>query len=150
MATYQDAPITDPVIEFGSQKVNDDAFGKPRLSWIKWFQGVTQGDIGTRWAPVPTNLTTSGTPTITGAYYQNQGFTDFWIRIVPGTNTSSTGGTTYFQLPFNVTVDGACHAVSGLLGSNAGMVDAVTDRCYPPSWSAVTVPLTIVGRVVTH
>jgi len=38
-------------------------------------------------------------------------------------------------------------AVSGLLGTNAGMCDKSSNNIYVPSWSAVTVPLTVVGMV---
>lgn len=146
----QDAPIQDPVIEFGTQQIKDDAFGKPRLSWILWFQGLLKGDTGNSWTPVATNLTAVGTPTITGNYYKNLGFTDFWIKIVPATNTSSTAGTTYFDLPFDPLIDVPCFAVqNGFASVSGGIVDSVTNRCYPPSWSLITGTITISGRVLT-
>jgi hypothetical protein len=151
MTDTKDAPITDPLIEFGTQTIDDksNAFGKPRLSWILFFNRLLQGDIGQAFAPVFSGLTVVGTPTITGIYFSNQGFTDFFVRIVPSTSTTATTGTTYFTLPFDVTIDGACFSLSGLQGTASGFVDYLTNRCYPVGWSAVTVPLTIYGRVKT-
>lgn len=139
MAKINPAPIQNPLAEEGT--------GLATLPWILFFNSLFTGDTGTAWTPVPTSLTQVGTPTITGFYFRSGQFMDFEIHIIPGTNTSSSAGTTYFALPFDVLSDGACLAVSGLLGSNAGMVDAATNRCYTPSWVTVTVPLTVVGRV---
>lgn len=142
MSNNQGAPIFDPVIE-GNE-------GKARKSWVLWFQQIFQGDNGTEFSPIATGLGISGpAPTIIGSYYQNQGFTDFEITITPnGGNTTAVAGTTYFDLPFDVKYDTACFAVSGLLGDNPGMIEASSNRCYVPAWSAVTVPLTITGRVL--
>lgn len=138
MSKINPPPITNPVIEKDT--------GLPTLPWILFYNSIFFGDTGTTFTPVPVNLTEVGTPTITGAYYRSGQFIDFEIVITPATSTTAVAGSTYFALPFDVLVDGACFAISGLLGSNAGAVDAATNRCYPPSWSAVTVPLTIVGR----
>lgn len=138
----QDPPIYEDVIE-GTP-------GKLKLAWILFLSTLNVGDPGTEFTPIVHNLTVVGAdPVITGEYYENAGFTDFWIKIVPGTSTSAVAGTTYFDLPFDVTVDGSCEAVSGNLGENAGMVEAATNRCYPPAWTTVTAPLTISGRVRT-
>ena len=137
----QEIPVRDKMV---------DETGNVRTSWILYFQGLTDGDPGNKWTPIPTNLTQVGTPTITGNYYENAGYTDFWITIKPGTNTSATAGTTYFALPFDAKVDAPCFAVAGLTGGNTiGMVEAATNRCYPPAWTTVSVPLTISGRVLT-
>ena len=137
----QEIPVRDKMV---------DENANVRTSWILFFQGITDGDPGNKWTPTATNLTATGTPTITGNYYENAGYTDFWINIIPGTDTTATAGSTYFELPFDVKVDAPCFAVAGLTGgSQIGMVEATTNRCYPPSWSAVTVPLTISGRVLT-
>lgn len=138
MTKLSPAPITNPLAEDN---------GLPTLPWILFFTSLFTGDTGTAWIPLPTNLTAVGTPTITGAYYRSGQFIDFWITIIPGTSTTASAGSTYFDLPFDVLTDGACFAVSGLLGSNAGMVDAITNRAYVPTWSAVTVSLTVSGRV---
>lgn len=130
--------------------------GKARTAWVLFFQNLIIGDRGRTknspqgvWTPTATNLTTVGTPTITGNYYQNQGFTDFWITITPATSTSSTAGTTYFDLPFDVLVDSSCTAINGLTGAALGVVVASSNRVYPPSWAAITNSITINGRCVS-
>lgn len=136
---YGPPPIGDLVL--------DDA-GKFRISWVTFLNGLFGGDPGTSFTPVFTSLTISGTPTITGRYFKlSQSLVYFWVKIVPATNTSSTAGTTYFDFPLDIITDGACHAVTGLLGSAAGMADASTNRIYVPAWTTVTVPLTITGTI---
>ena len=131
------APIAD--------KVLDDA-GKFRPTWVVYFSELNRGDVGTSWTPVVSNLTSVGTPTITGVYYQNNGFTDFAVKIVPGINTSSTLGSTTIALPFSVTADSIAGTVAGVT-SLSGVVNASGKLIYLPTWSLVTVPVTITGRV---
>lgn len=140
MATIKAPPIYEPLVE---------SDGKAKLPWILFFNSLFTGDTGTSWTPNFVNLTTVGTPTITGTTYKiSQSLVYFSVRIVPATNTTGVAGTTYIDnFPYVLKADGACLAVSGLLGANAGMCDQQTNRIYPPSWSAVTVPLTIVGMV---
>lgn len=135
---YNPPPITQPLLY---------PTGLPQLQWVLFFEAIYNGDPGTTWTPIPTGLTQVGTAVITGVYYKSGGFIDFYIYIVPATNTSSTAGTTYFDLPFDVQQDSGCFAVSGNLGST-GMVNATQDRVYPASWSALTTPVTIQGRVL--
>lgn len=122
---------------------------KARIPWVLFFNQLYNGDTGTPWTPTFQNLTTVGTPTISGKYYQiSKSLVYFSVTIVPATSTSATAGTTFIDnFPLKITQDGAVHAVSGLLGSQAGMSDAASNRIYPPAWSAVTVPLTIVGTL---
>lgn len=138
MAKITPPPIQHPMV---------DSNGNVTTQWAEYFDAQYRGDRGTEWTPTFTSLTTSGSPTITGRYYRiSERFAYFWVRIVPGTNTSATAGTTYIgNFPLRFTQDSACWAVTGLLGSNAGMIDSATNRIYVPAWSAVTVPLTIVG-----
>ena len=131
------APIAD--------KLLDDS-GKLRPSWVVYFSDLNRGDVGTTWSPVVTNLTSVGTPTITGVYYQNFGFTDFAVKIVPGTNTSSTLGSTTIALPFSVTADTVANTVIGT-SIGLGVVNASGRTLYLPTWSLQTVPVTITGRV---
>jgi len=147
MSNYNPAPIQTPVTD--TDIVTKRNNGICTLPWVSFFNSLFTGDTGTSWTPTATNLTIVGAaPTITGVYYRSGQFIDFRIRIVPGTNTSSTAGTTYFSVPFNINADGANTIVSGLLGGGNGMCDSATDRIYPPAWSTVTIPLTIVGRVL--
>lgn len=123
--------------------------GKASLPYILFFNQVYEGDTGTTWAPTFVNLTEVGTPTITGRYYRlTQRLVYFAVTIVPQTSTTATAGTTYISnFPLTLQGDGACLAVTGLTGSNAGMCEATTNRIYVPGWTAITVPLTIVGLV---
>lgn len=140
MTTVKPPPIYEPLAE------ND---GKPRLPWVLFFNSLFNGDTGTNWTPTFTNLTISGTPTITGRLYRiGQSLAYFSVLITPATNTSAVAGTTYINnFPLTLKKDGACLAVSGLLGSSAGMCDSATNRIYVPAWTTVTVPLTVVGFV---
>jgi len=131
------APIAD--------KVLDDT-GKMRPSWVEYFSARDRGDVGTTWNPAITNLTSVGTPTITGVYYQNDGFTDFAVKIVPGTNTSSTLGSTTIALPFNVTADTVANVVTGNTAA-LGVVNAAGKTIFLPTWTTITTPITITGRV---
>lgn len=138
MTAVTPAPIYDPVV---------DQTGRARPSWILYFNSLFEGDSGESWTPQFTSLTTVGTPTITGTYYKiGQYLVYFVINITPGTNTSSTAGTTYVgNFPLTFTGNGACAAVSGLLGGSLGMIDRASNRIYVPAWTTVTAPLTVVG-----
>jgi hypothetical protein len=113
---------------------------------VEFFAQLTRGDVGTTWTPVITDLTFVGTPTISGVYYQNNGFTDWAVKIVPATNTSSTLGVTYITLPFTVTADTPCFTVTGTSSAN-GVVNAAAARAFLPTWTTITTPITITGRV---
>lgn len=122
--------------------------GKAALPYLLFFDQLFRGDTGKTWTPNFTSLATTGTPTITGRYYQiSKAICLFKIDITPATDTTSTAGTTYSNFPLTMNGNGICFAVSGLLGTNAGMCDRATNRIYVPAWSAVTVPLTVLGVV---
>lgn len=139
------APIADRIIQIPERLLSEDGWGL-NPAWIVYFEQLYRGDGGTTWTPVITNLTTVGTPTITGVYYQNGGFTDFAVKIVPGTNTSSVLGTTTIALPFTVTADTVATAINGF-NVLQGVVNASGRVIYLPTWSVVAVPITITGRV---
>lgn len=128
-----------------AEKLLDDS-GKLRPAWVTYFSGLNQGDVGTTWNPTIVNLTSVGTPTITGVYYQNNGFTDFAVKIVPATNTSSVLGSTTIAVPFSATADVVVNVVSGT-GVALGVLTASSKTIFLPTWSLITVPLTITGRV---
>lgn len=132
-----EAPISD--------KALDDT-GKFRPTWVVYYSSLNRGDVGTSWTPAITNLTSVGTPTISGVYYQNQGFTDFAVKIVPGTNTSSTLGSTTLALPFSITADTSASVVTGTSAVICS-VNASGKLVYLPTWSLITSPITITGRV---
>lgn len=142
MSSIQPPPITNQVV---------DQDGIATLPWILFFNQLFVGDTGVEWTPTFTSLTQVGTPTITGRYYKIGALAYFSILITPATSTSATAGTTYVNnFPLDVISDGACFAVSGLVGGNVGMVEASTNRVYVPAWTTVTVPLTVVGLVVAR
>ena len=135
--TISQAPI--------AEKLADDN-GKARPAWVEFFSELTRGDIGTSFTPSITGLTEVGAATISGVYYQNSGFADWAVKIVPGTNTSSTFGATFIALPFNVTADMPCFA-AGESGVSVGVIIASSRIAFLPTWTAITTPLTISGRV---
>lgn len=140
MAQIQPPPIYD--------FLSDDE-GKTNLSWILFFNSLYEGDTGTEWIPTFQNLTEVGTPTIVGRYYRiARRICYFAISITPSTSTTSTAGTTYIDnFPLNPVRDGVCFAVSGGVGAVPGHIVSGTNRIYVPAWSAVTVPLTVIGLV---
>jgi hypothetical protein len=124
-----------------------DEKGIATVPWILFFNGQFIGDRGKNWSPNFVNLAQVGVPTITARYYLiSRSLAYFRISITPGTNTTSTAGTTYIDnFPKVLNGDGTCIAVSGLLGSTPGMIEASSRRIYVPGWSSVTVPLSVVG-----
>ena len=135
--TISQAPIADKVL---------DDNGKLRPSWVEYFSQLNRGDIGTTWNPTIVNLTSVGTPVITGVYYQNDGFTDFSVKIVPGTNTSATLGSTTIAVPFGVVVDKVVEVTAGNTVA-FGVIVSSSRTIFLPTWTTVTVPITISGRV---
>ena len=133
-------PIYDQVIEQD---------GKPKLSWISFFDQIYKGDAGTSWTPTFTSMGATGTPTYTGKYISLSSYLIYFsITVTPATNTSSTASTTYCDnFPLNVKNDGLCAAVGGSVGVGLGIVQASTNRIYTPTWTNVTVPVNIVGLV---
>lgn len=132
-------PLYDPLVEES---------GKANLNWTIFFQNAANGDAGEVWTPTFQNLGTSGAPIFTGRYYQLSKYIGYFTATIDpnGGNTTSTAGTTYidnFPLPF--TGDGIVFAVSGNLGDGPGHVVAASNRIYVPGWSAVSIPLKIIG-----
>jgi len=140
MSKVQPPPIYEPM-------VND--LGIATLAWILFFNQMFSGDTGTDWMPRFRELYGVGDPEIKGRYYKlSASLSYFRLTIMPGVETSSIAGQTYIDnFPLDIQADGACLAVSGLAGSNAGMIVGASKRIYPPGWSNVSVPVTIVGLV---
>ena len=133
-------PLTQPIV---------DETGTMPLLWMLFFNNLFQGDAGSSWIPTFQGLTVSGNPTVTGRVFQISKYLAYFsVTIIPSTSTTSTAGTTYINnFPLTSTADGVCFAVSGRLGEVTGMVEAATNNIWVPAWSAVTVPLTIIGIV---
>lgn len=141
MSNFNPPPIDNPVVDQG---------GIATIPWTLYFNSTFTGDAGTTWIPQFTNLTVVGaSPTITGRIYRLSRYISYFsVNIVPGTNTSATAGSTYINnFPLTMRADGICFAVSGLLGSNSGSCDRTSNRVYVPTWTTVTVPLTVIGIV---
>ena len=139
--TTESPPIRDNLIE--------DDTGAISMPWILFFNQTFNGDSGAAWTPTFTDLTESGTPTITGRYYQLSKYvTYFNIIVTPGTNTSAVAGTTYVDnFPLTAYSNGICGTVSNRLGGSLGMVEATSNRIYVPAWTTLTTPVNIIGIV---
>jgi len=130
------------------------------LVWGKWFTSIEKM-LGQRnsqvisFTPTFTSLTEVGTATITGNYYRFNTMVFFDVKIVPGTNTSSTAGTTYINnLPFLSAVDGQGQTdnISTNISIGSGPVLKSTGtlngkvRHYTPTWATVTDSISITGN----
>lgn len=145
MSGFAPPPIYQPMVDSG---------GNVQLQWMIFFNALFQGAVGQAWSPLLNSLTqVGGTPKVAGNYYQiGSQLALFTINVTPPTgpsgSTTSVAGTTYASdFPLNFNGNGICFAVSGNLGTAAGMVDASTQKIWVPGWSAVTVPLTVMGLV---
>ncbi len=135
------APIADKLIEES---------GLANLSWILFFNSIFTGDPGQAWTPTFSGLTeTGGAATVTGKTFQlSQSLVYFSVQVIPATDTSAVAGTTFINnFPLTANGDGVCFTVSGNLGGTVGMVDRASNRIYVPGWTAVTIPLSIIGIV---
>lgn len=138
--SVQPPPVRNPLTE---------AQGSLTMPWLLFFNQTFNGDAGTTWTPTFTSLTTSGSPTITGRYYQiSQYLCYFNILITPATNTSATAGTTYCNnFPLTMSSNGFCVSLSNNLGGGLGMATASSNRIYTPTWTTVTTPINLIGVV---
>lgn len=136
--TTSPAPITQSVI---------DENGLPTLPWTLFFNQNFQGDSGNDWDVNFVSLT--GNAEITGRYYRlSQFLVYFTVNITPDGNTSATGGTTYIDsFPLAFTGNGFNTVVSGAAGGAIGINRASDKRIYVPSWTNISVPLTVIGLV---
>jgi len=125
--------------------------------WLEFLNGLWVGDTGTpavgsgSWTPTFTGITEVGTATKTGKVFKfSQSLAYFWVRIIPGTNTSSVLGTTYINnLPLDILSFGACTAVVENItgGAAPGIAEPTTNRIYTPTWTTVTSAITICGTI---
>ena len=137
--TIAPAPINDFLI---------DQEGKANLSWILFFNSLYEGDPGIAWTPTAVSLGSTGTPTLSGRYYKIGRICYFRITITPATDTTSTAATTYIDnFPPLMSNDGICFAVSGGAGTNSGHCVSANNRIFLPGWSAVTLPINVIGLV---
>lgn len=128
-----------------------DQDGYLDIQWVLFFNQVFNGDAGDAWIPTFEGLSGTGVPTFTGRVYRlSQYIALFVARITPapGGNVSGTAGSYFIDnFPLQMAADGICAAVSGNVGTVTGMTTADQNRIYPPTLSAVTNPVTIMGIV---
>jgi hypothetical protein len=125
-----------------------DVGGLPTIPWALFFEGIWNGDNGTPWTPVFVGLTeVGGSATMAGKIYRiGRTLCYFTVTVTPVTNTSATAGTTYINnFPLSIKGNGACLALASNTGGNSGMVVQASQRIYVPGWTAVAVPVTVVG-----
>lgn len=116
------------------------------------------GDINgstnfTAWAsftPTLTGWTDVGSPTITGRYCRVRNVVFFQIKVVPGTTTATTAGTSYTSLPVAMgasgfTGDGSMENASTFIGIGICVFDVANSRCYVPTQAATGNTLEIAG-----
>lgn len=137
--TIEAPPIQDVLIEEN---------GLPRIPWIVFFNSLFEGDAGTPFIPQFTSLASTGTPTITGRYYRiNQKICLFYITIIPETDTTSTGATTYVgNFPLQFEADSVCLVSTGSGAvQGVGGIRASDNRIYTPTWATTGLTLTVIG-----
>lgn len=134
------------------QPIVDDQSGVVTSAWAEFFDEVFRGDAGTFWAPAIANITISGgIPIVTGRVYKlSQYLSLFVVTITPaqgGSISGAAGTCAITNYPLQMTNNGVCTAVSGNLGTTTGMCTKATNSIFPPTFSGVTVPITIIGIV---
>jgi hypothetical protein len=139
MANRSPPPIQNPLV---------DGSGAITLPWALFFNQTYGGDTGTEWTPEFIALSSTGTPTIVGRYYKlSSTLIYFRVTITPATDTSAVLGNTYIQnFPFQLVADAACAAVVPPV-SVFGACVASSNRIYVPTWTNISVPVTITGFV---
>ena len=139
MAINNSPPVNDKIV---------DDKGMVTASWAEHFYKISRGDQGTAFTPVATSLGSTGTPTLTGIYYKiSSKLVYFRILVTPATNTSSTAATTYFTgLPVTLAANGFCTAEWSNI-ADIGQCTATGNRIYTPTWTNITVPVTVSGVI---
>lgn len=118
------------------------------LPWQVFLESIANGDSGTVWSPLFTGLTATGTPTITGVYYQiSKNLAYFRILITPATDTSSVQGTTYCtNFPLTFKSDSANTTTISYTAAQSGNTVS-GNRIYAATWTSISLPVTICGTV---
>lgn len=133
-------PIREPL---------EESEGFLNLPWMDFFDEVSRGDAGKEWTPTFVGLGTTGTPTITGRYYQISSYLVYYnILITPGTDTTSTAGSTYCDnFPLSPYNNGVAFAVTPAVSGGFGIHTSSNNRIYTPNWTTITVPVNVMGLV---
>jgi hypothetical protein len=141
MSGIATAPIQEAVIEQD---------GISTIQWTLFFNRVAAGDAGTEWTPVFANLTEAGgAASITGTYvYLTKRLVFFRVTITPaasGSTSSTSGSTAITNFPLTLAESGVVAAAYSLGGTTTGMINAGDNAIYPPSWTTISIPVTLVG-----
>lgn len=123
-----------------------DEKGIPSIAYLTFFDNLARGDQGTEFTPTITNLTSVGTPTLSGRYFYVAGLVYFRVTITPATNTSSSAGSTYMTFPLTLQSDGSCTAIGASVAS-IGFCNSADNKVYFPTWTTVATKITITGLV---
>lgn len=105
-------------------------------------------DAWETWTPAFTSLTNVGSPTITGRYLRDAGRVYVQVKIVPGTTSASTAGTTYFALPVpagGLAGEGSMQDSTTQISIGACVFDVANSRCYTPTQTATGDTMLIAG-----
>lgn len=139
MTNRSPPPIKNPMI---------DNTGAPTMPWALFFNQMFFGDAGEPWDPEFTGLTETGAAQVAGRYYKFSNYLVLFRAVItPATDTSAVQGSTYIHnFPLQMAADAPSYAITPpvtLMGACA----ASSNRIYVPTWTSVTVPITITGLV---
>ena len=89
-------------------------------------------------------------PTVTARFCRLRNVVFFQVKVVPGTTTATTGGTSYIDLPITagssgLSGDGSMLNESTLVGVGNVVFDIANSRCYVPTQAATGSTLGISG-----
>lgn len=110
--------------------------------------GLGSPDAWETWTPSFTNLTNVGSPTITGRWLRDVGRVYVQVKIVPGTTSASTAGSTYFALPVpaaGLAGDGSMQDSTTQISIGDCVIDVANSRCYTPTQAATGDTMLIAG-----
>lgn len=126
-----------------------DQNGLISREWNLYFQFLSIGDPGTLWTPTFSGLT--GSPTITGYWYQMGMYQAFFTATINGTS-ASTAGTTYISnFPDTINTDSVILAANSTtnIGIGTGIARAANQRIYTPTWAVTSQIVTVSGTIQT-
>ena len=135
----------------GGRKINSVGGFQHNGASLALATDISDYSANLTWTPVATNLTTVGTPTITGNYTVVGRVVFYHISIVPSTSTASTANSTFITLPITVTgtntnCDGTVAATTTYAENfGNGCNQGTTATVYTPTWSASAHVISISG-----
>lgn len=121
-----------------------DQKGIPTKTWSAWFGNIFQTPAqGKPWVPVLSGITTTGAYIITGEWNRIGPMLYFSILITPSSGNTTASGALITNLPFE---NGYGQTTAFNASTREGVGSAlVTSSVSVPNWSALTVPVQIIG-----